>query len=233
MTLSPYDAVVKFLVLGASGGCGQWAVRLAHARGHDVSAIKRATSPYQPPNGVEIFTGEVTEPSFLAPRLEESDLVISCLGLRREGKSPWAKLKSPPDLVQRVASIVSKVFEGEASRRFIWISAGGAGPSRSSASPLVKRLIELGNVGVAYRDLEAAEKALDDAAVRHLAVRPVTLTPGGPNGRAIPIGRYRITSTVRRSNIAQWMIDVADGTRSHDRSDVLLGQSVQLFNKHH
>ena len=228
-TTSPsYDTAVQFLVLGASGGCGQWVVRLAHARGHDVSAIKREASPYQPPRGVEVVTGEVTEPAFLVPLLERSDSVISCLGLRRAGKSPWAKLQSPPDLVQRVASTIGEVFGGDVDRRLVWLSAGGAGSSRSSASAFVKRLTECGNVGVAYRDLEAAEESLDHTAVRHLAVRPVTLTPGAPDGRATPIARYRITSTIRRSNVAQWMIDVADGTRRHDCKDVLLGQTLPL-----
>ena len=42
---------MKILVLGASGGCGQWVVKLAYQRGHDITAVVRPNSSYIAPAG--------------------------------------------------------------------------------------------------------------------------------------------------------------------------------------
>ncbi len=34
---------MKLLILGVSGGCGQWVVKLAQHRGNDVTAVVRLT----------------------------------------------------------------------------------------------------------------------------------------------------------------------------------------------
>ena len=214
---------MNLLVLGASGGCGRWVVRLGAERSHTLTAVVRPSSGWEAPDGVDLVRGDVTDPAFLIPLLRDHGVVISCLGLRRAGLRPWSRLLSPPDLVQRVARIVCDAIGGWPDPRFLWISAGGVGASSEYVAPLVQRLIGSWNVGVAYRDLEAAERILTAGAVHHLAVRPVTLRPGAPTGRAHPIERYGTLSTIRRGDVAHWMLDVADGSRSYSGSEVLLG----------
>jgi hypothetical protein len=86
-------------------------------------------------------------------------------------------------------------------------------------------LIRSGNVGVAYRDLEAAERVVNGAGLDALAVRPVTLTPGAPTGHAGAVSRYGILSTIRRSDVARWMLDAAEGGGRFAVPSVLLGRS--------
>ncbi len=44
----------KLLVLGASGGCGRWVVRMAKERGHQVTAIVRPESYLERSEGVNV-----------------------------------------------------------------------------------------------------------------------------------------------------------------------------------
>jgi uncharacterized protein YbjT (DUF2867 family) len=104
-----------------------------------------------------------------------------------------------------------------------WISAGGVGDSRRQATRPIRWMIGAGQVGTAYTDLEAAERIVEQSGRPWIAVRPVTLIPGGPTQRAAPVSRYGLTSVIRRGDVAAWMLAVADGTLAYRRPTVLLG----------
>jgi uncharacterized protein YbjT (DUF2867 family) len=75
---------MHLLVLGASGGCGQWLVRLARERGHHVRALVRPATPFNPPAGVEVLRGDVLEEGVLERALEGCS-APSASGGRRHG----------------------------------------------------------------------------------------------------------------------------------------------------
>jgi uncharacterized protein YbjT (DUF2867 family) len=185
---------MRLLVLGASGGCGRWLTRLAAERGHHVTALVRpgAAAPEVPPPAaarVTVRRGEAADPAALDGAVAGHDAVLSCLGLRRAGRSPWAPLRSPPDLTARVAAHLVPAMVRHGVGRLVVVSAGGVGDSRARLSPPVRWLVDAGNVGVAYRDLAAMEAALEASPLDWTAVRPVTLTGGAPTGRARPVAR--------------------------------------------
>ncbi len=212
---------MDIVVLGASGRCGSWATRLASQRGHDVTAVVRPSSLYSPPPGVRVRRGEATDPAFLGSALRGQSVILSCLGLRRDTISPWSRLRSPPDLVQRVTGLLLGTVDQDA--RVIWISAGGVGASERLTDWAVRRLIGSGSVRVAYEDLNAAEGMVKAAGRPWIAVRPVTLVPGGPKAHVGQVRRYGLFSTIRRGDVAKWMLDVADGSRPWRDDSVLLG----------
>ena len=216
---------MRFLVLGASGGCGSWLVQLAHERGHDITAVVRQSSAYRPPSGVTMKVGEVTDAAFVASIVHGNDAVLSCIGLRRASVSLFARLLSPPDLVQVVMRNVRGALSEDENGRVIWISAGGVAESRAHATLPIRWMIRTGSVGVAYEDLEVAEGETPPDSHKWLAVRPVTLLNGAPKGKARPVNRYRLFSTIRRADVAQWILDVADGTATYDGHTVLLGSA--------
>jgi uncharacterized protein YbjT (DUF2867 family) len=80
-----------------------------------------------------------------------------------------------------------------------------------------------GNIAVAYRDLERMEHILAGSALDWVAVRPVTLADGPPTGRARPVPRYGLTSTIRRSDVAAWMLGALERTAEFAERTVLLG----------
>jgi len=214
---------MKILILGTSGKCGQWVTRYARERGHEITSIVRAQSMQKLKNTDGVIKGEVLDEGLLTSAAEGQHAVISTLGLNRAGPLPWARLESPPDLVQRVMATLASVCTQPDSPRLVWLSAGGVGQSKQSASLPVRTLIRMGNVGVAFRDLEAAERIMGQAQAESVPVRPVTLLNGESSRRAAPISRYTMFSTVRRSAVARWMLDVADGTCKLDTNPMLLG----------
>ena len=199
-------------------------VRLAAERGHDVTAVVREGTDFVTPAGVRVVRGSVLDRALLAPLIDEHDTVLSGLGLRRASIQPWSRLLSPPDLVEQVHRTLVACPASASLRRIIWISAGGVGESIRQVSAPVRCLIRAGSIGRAYQDLESAEEVLARSELRALAVRPVTLTPGRPTGRAATVDRYGLLSRVRRADVARWMVDVADGTLSHPAATVLLGR---------
>jgi putative NADH-flavin reductase len=217
---------MRLVVLGASGGVGQWVIALAAESGHSVTAVVRQEdSRLTGRRNLSVVRGDVTDPAFLEGAIDDHDAVVSCIGLRRAGRSPFARLLSPPDLTTRVASVLTRAMENRNVRRVVVVSAGGVAESFSQLTWPVQRLVSTGNVAVAYRDLAGMEARFGASSLDWLAVRPVTLMPGGPLGRAKPVDRYGLTSTIRRADVASFMVTAATRHDSFMNHTVLLGSS--------
>lgn len=214
---------MRLLVLGASGGCGRWLVRLATERSHHVTALVRETAEHDAPPGVVVHRGDATDSSVLERLVAGQDAVLSALGLRRAGRSPWAPLRSPPDLTTRVARAIVPAMRRHGVTRLVAMSAAGVGDSFERLTWPVRRLVRAGNVGVAYRDLEAMEAVLEASDLDWLAVRPVTLVDGPPRGAARPVSRYGLLSTIRRAEVAEWMLSAAERPGRIAERRVMLG----------
>jgi uncharacterized protein YbjT (DUF2867 family) len=214
---------MKILVLGASGGIGRWVVRLAAERGHEVRALVRPTARFDVPDGVEVMQGEALEEEVLAGAVAGTDAVVSCLGQRRAGGSPWSAPLAPPDLMERVAPALVAAMRRAGTRRLVAVSACGVAESFAQLTGPVRWLVRQGQIGVAYRDLAAMEKALAGSGLDWLAVRPVTLMGGDPSGKAREVERYGFLSTVRRSDVAAWMLRQLETPTPFPQHSVLLG----------
>lgn len=216
---------MNLLVLGASGGCGRWIVRLAAARGHHVRAVVRPATAFDPPAGVEVVRGDVLDPVTLDQVLPGRDAVLSALGTRRRTAwNPWSPLASPPDLTTRVAEDLAAAMPRHGVRRVVVISAAGVGESRGDVHPLIRWMIEHSTVGASYADLAGMEAALAGSGLDWTAVRPTTLTDGPPTGTTHVTHRYGLGSRIRRADVAAWMLDaVEQPSASAARTPLLAG----------
>src|SRR5262249_17508140 len=122
---------MTLLVLGAAGGVGRWLVQLAQGQGNQVTAIARATARYAPPAGVRLVEGDVLSEPLLIQAMQGQHAVASCLGNRRLGKSPWARLQSPADFVAGATRAIVEAMRASEVRRIVAISGAGVGDSRS------------------------------------------------------------------------------------------------------
>ena len=95
-------------------------------------------------------------------------------------------------------------------RRLVAISAGGVAESIAQLTTPARWLVTRGNIAVAYQDLARMEAVVRASALDWLAVRPVTLAHGAPTGGAGPVTRYGLTSMVRRSDVAAWMLQALE-----------------------
>jgi uncharacterized protein YbjT (DUF2867 family) len=214
---------MKLLLLGASGGVGRWLTRFAGEGGHTVTAVVRPTAAFNDATVARVIRGDVLDPAVLAAAVDGQDAVASCLGLRRASKSPWAALRSPPDLTTRVAASLVPIMERAGPRRLVAVSAGGVAESITQLTAPVRWIVSSGNVAVAYRDLAEMERRLSASRLDWLAVRPVTLMNGAPTGRAGPVTRYGLFSIIRRSDVAAWMLGALARKTPYIEQTVLLG----------
>jgi uncharacterized protein YbjT (DUF2867 family) len=221
--LFPGAKKMRIAVLGASGGIGSWFVRLAHGAGHEVRALVRPATEVQGPEDAVVLRGEALNRADLERTVEGADAVVCCLGQRRASRNPWSRAFSPADLMERVAASLIPAMENAGVQPFIFVSAGGAGESRAQLSPTVGWLVRRGRIGGAYRDLEAMEARIARSRLDWTAVRPVTLVDGPLTGRARPVEHYTMFSTVRRSDVAAYLLHLLEGRREADARAVLLG----------
>ena len=214
---------MKLLVLGGSGATGRWLTRLSAQAGPEVTALVRPGSSFESPPNVRVIRGDVLDASTLESVVTGQDAVASCLGIRRASKAPWSALRSPPDFMTRVASLLVPVMTGANVRRVVAMSAGGVAESITQCSAPIRWLTGVGSVGVAYRDLAEMERQLSASGLDWLAVRPVTLMDGLPTGRAGRVERYGLFSIVRRSDVATWMLGAVSRPTPFVEQTVLLG----------
>lgn len=211
-------------MLGATGGIGQEVVRQGSLRGHKMTAVIREGGKGVSIEGVNYIIGNPLLPGTLKKALGGQEVVISCLGLRRKNpRNPWSKLLSPPNLTSRAIELLVPMMKKSGLKRIVAISAGGVGESASQVTRLIQKLITSGQIAVAYEDLERMESALLGSGLDWMAVRPVTLRNGPPTGKARLVESYGLFSTIRRSDVAQWILDAVENEEPFRRRHVLLG----------
>lgn len=214
---------MRLLVLGASGGCGRWVTRLAASEGHDVTAIVRPTTPFQPPAGVSVRRGSALDRDDLSRAIEAKDAVISCIGPQRTNpRNPWAPLRPPLRVAELSGRAVVAALQSSSVQRFVAISAAGVGDSLPAANRMIRWLIRRSTIGAMYADLDAMEQVLRQSSLDWLAVRPVTLVEAAPSKRTRVLRRYRAVSIVGRADVAAWLLRAAtDPARISDRTPMI------------
>lgn len=195
---------VNVIVFGASGNVGGHLVRLAAERGHRVTAVVRRETPYEPPRGVALVRGDVLDGAFVAGVVPGHDAVTSCVGMRYA--HPWAKRRSPDDLVERATKNLVAAMRAAGVRRISIVSAAGVGDSRPGLNLPMRVMLAISNVGAAYADLERAEAVLRESGLDWQAVRPTTLTHGPRTDRVRIADRFATTARISREDVAAFLL---------------------------
>ena len=196
-------AMARIIVFGASGNCGRLFVERAREHGHTVTAIAR-TRLSDLPEGVSLVVGDVLDPTFVAEAVRGHDIVVSALGMRYA--HPWAARRSPDDFAERATRNIVEAMKTAGVDRLVVISAAGVGDSHAALNWPMRVMLKTSNVGVAYADLERMESVLSESGLDWHAVRPTTLTHGERTGRAHPTDAFRVTSTISRADVAEWLL---------------------------
>jgi putative NADH-flavin reductase len=201
---------MKLVILGATGGCGQWAVKVALERGHEVSAVVRPGSAFDSPVRV-VRMDPLADPA-LPELLRAHDAVISCIGIRRKNLSnPWSRIASPRDLTARLGERLIGALSGT-GKRLVVVSAGGVGDARV-IHPVLRAVFATSSIGVAYRDLAKLEQRLRDSDLDWHSVKPVTLKDGPPAPYE-EVERYGLSAMISRGSVGQALVELAEGART-------------------
>lgn len=217
---------MRLTIFGASGGVGRELVSQALEAGHAVRAVHRAGSSRDPLSGVEYHqVDDLWNASDVATAVGGCDVVLSAVGLRRANpNNPWSKIVSPANLNEGFARTLVEVLPRDAPRaRLMVVSAAGVGDSRPRMSAALRWMFDHSNIGVAYADLEKMEAILRASALDWMAVRPVTLANGPATGRVKVVDRYRLAATIRRSDVAAWMLGQLAAPAFEHRTPMIAG----------
>src|SRR5215472_5101376 len=96
---------MKLVVFGANGATGQWLVRLAVERGHQVTAVMREGASASVPQRVDVLRGDPLDAAFVDMAVTGKDAVVTALGVRyRRGRNPFSSIVSPPTLLSQSAA---------------------------------------------------------------------------------------------------------------------------------
>ena len=106
---------MRVVVLGAAGGVGRHAVRLAGERGYTVTALARR--PAAEPGSARWVLGDVRDTGVVAPLLDGADAVLWCVGVTRTSGGSVGRTALPP--------LVAAMAE-RGVRRFVGVSGAGA-----------------------------------------------------------------------------------------------------------
>lgn len=197
---------MKIAVLGASGGCGQHLVKLAKEQGHDVTAVVRSAT-WQPPAGVNVVRGDLTNETFLREAIKGCDAVLSALGLRISGLAPWNK-PEVPDFLSRATPALVAAMKAEGVKRVVAISAGGVGDSRQRVPGVFRAMISLTALKKPYAELEKMETTLLASGLDVLLPRPSGLTDGPQTRQVKLVNAYAGgRATISRVDVAGWMLE--------------------------
>ncbi len=192
---------MRVVVLGAAGGVGRQAVRLAVQRGHQVTAVARRSFGAGPARWV---AGDVRDTEVVTPLLDGADAVLWCVGVTRTSGGAVGRTALPP-LVAAMA--------GRGVRRFVGVSGAGAdlpgdrkGLGARVVSALTHRLAR-----DLVEDKEGEYRILAATSLEWTQVRPPRLVDG-PGA-----GRYRLTDEapgvrakpLAKADVALAMLDVA------------------------
>jgi putative NADH-flavin reductase len=167
---------VRLLVAGAGGRTGRLLTELALERGHEVTALVRSGGSLSGLSGerLHVLVGDVMVPETLPPAMLGQDAVISTLAPR-----PRTNGQVYVDGTRNLANAAVRA----GVRRFVVVSAEGAGVERGRLDLLYRLVLHIPVVARLYPDIAKMEdelRARDD--LDWTIVRPPLLTNGAPRG---------------------------------------------------
>jgi putative NADH-flavin reductase len=197
---------MRVVVLGAAGGVGGHAVRLAAERGHEVVAVARR--PGTGPGGAAgtELVGDVRDADLLARAVEGADAVLWCVGVTKSSGGDVGRTAVP----RLVAAMTAA-----GARRFVGVSGAGAdlpGDRKTGSARFVSALTHRLARDV-VEDKEGEHATLTTCSLDWTQVRPPRLVdrPG--------TGRYLLTDAapglrsapLPKADVAAAMLDLAEG----------------------
>ena len=215
---------MKILLLGATGRTGQQIISEALKKGHKISAIARDPEKLKAYD-IELTQGTPYDYQTVEKAISGCEAVINTLNVSRKSDNPWARLRSPKDLISRSASNAVKAMEKIGIRRFVALSTIGAGRSWETSPGILKFLVSVSNLKVAFRDHGKQEEILEKSTLDYTICRAPMLSSEMSEIEAVatPEGERPANKVLSRNAAARFFLDIIE----HDKH---IRETVSLSN---
>ncbi len=185
---------MKFLIFGATGRTGTEVVKQALQEGHEVTVYIRNPLELPQSDRLHRVQGELNELSKIEQALQGQDVVISALGHR--------SLRRSKMLTEFMIQLLP-ILERLSVKKFLYVSAYGAGDSRADYGWLKKMILLKGILKNPSADHDSAEKIIFKSSLDWVVARPGQLTDG------VCLGRYQAKEKFGHSALKISRADVA------------------------
>lgn len=181
---------MKILVIGANGGIGKQMVEMALHKGYEVTAVLRNPARLSITHAnLTIFKGDILQPETFEKYLENSDAVISAIGV-----SGGLLGDKPTTLYSQGNASLLRAMHKMGAKRAFFISASALdiSPLQPFFVKLVTRFIIQKLLRHMYTDLREMEKTIRESSVQWTIIRPPQLTDG-PSKGPLPLLHQRLS----------------------------------------
>jgi len=187
---------MKVVVLGATGGTGQWVVKRLLKAGHQVTVYVRHPEKIKSPsNELTIIEGNLTDQMHLTETFKGQDAVISCLGSNTTKQSSQLK---------EMAASVLQSMEQSKVQHIVYMATAGIDDEFTGVFKWFIRLI-LGHVIDDHRE---AANLYRNSGMVYTIVKPMQLKDQDLTGKYVTAmnGLPSSKKAISRANVAEFMV---------------------------
>ena len=197
---------MKIAILGASQGTGAEAVRVALARGHDVTAFSRTPSKLalEHPKLTKL-AGDIHQRGDVDRAVHGHDAVLVT------ASSSLSGFKKKTNYFSEGTALAIDAMKAAGVRRLVVLSALGTGDSRKVMGFLAEKLLVSFILRLPYEDHERQEKLVRDSGLDWIIARPGRLTDGPARGRYVKkTGLEKVPNAIARADVADFLVSAAE-----------------------
>jgi uncharacterized protein YbjT (DUF2867 family) len=216
---------MKILLLGATGRTGQQIIKEALIRGHKISAIARDPEKLKD-YGIEVTQGTPYDYDTVEKAMSGCEAIINTLNVSRKSDNPWAPLRSPKDMISKSAQNAVKAMEKTGIRRFVALSTIGAGRSWKTSPGILKFIVSVSNLKVAFQDHGKQEEILENSSLDYTICRAPMLSNEVNDTVAIATceGERPANRVLNRNAAAKYFLDIIE-------NNINIRETVSLSNR--
>ena len=216
---------MKILLLGATGRTGQQIIKEALIRGHKISAIARDPEKLKD-YGIEVTQGTPYDYHTVEKAMSGCEAIINTLNVSRKSDNPWAPLRSPKDMISKSAHNAVKAMEKTGIRRFVALSTIGAGRSWKTSPGILKFIVSVSNLKVAFQDHGKQEEILENSSLDYTICRAPMLSNEVNDTVAIATreGERPVNRVLNRNAAAKYFLDIIE-------KNIHIRETVSLSNR--
>ena len=202
---------MKILLLGATGRTGRLILQKGIQDGHGLVAIVRDSEKIKA-DEAEIIQGTSYDYATVERAISGCDAVVCTLNVSRTSDSPWARLRSPKDLISKSIENSLGAMEKQGVSRIVSLSVLGAGESRKKLPFVLKAVISLSNLKHAFNDHTRLEEIMAGSDADWTAIRlPMLTDDEGESEILVNMDdEVRLNPKINRESVARFALSILD-----------------------